>query len=104
MEPSSPSQKLNPAPRPTELTELSRIRELLQNLSSCATRQEESLRRLAHAATDITRLLDGFTASGASFQAYQISPLVLVYAAILGPILGDRIDGTRARESDYIGR
>jgi hypothetical protein len=103
MEPSSPNQKnLQPAPRATELTELSRIRESLANLAATATRQEECQRKLSHAVVDIARLLEGFTSGGASFQAYQVSPMVLVYAAILGPILGDRIDGMRPKTGEYI--
>jgi hypothetical protein len=103
MEPSSPNQKnLQPAPRATELTELSRIRESLANLAATATRQEECQRKLSHAVADIARLLEGFTSGGASFQAYQVSPMVLVYAAILGPILGDRIDGMRPKDGDYM--
>lgn len=103
METSSSSQKsLQPPPRATELTELSRIRESLKDLTLAVGRQEELQRRLVHSVADVARLLEGFTSGGASFQAYQVSPMVLVYAAILGPILGDRIDGDRARDGDYL--
>ena len=103
MDSSSPTQKtLQPGPQPTELTELTRIREALVNLAATATRQEECQRKLAHSVADLTRLLEGFTSGGASFQAYQVSPMVLVYAAILGPILGDRIDGDRNKQGDYL--
>jgi hypothetical protein len=103
MEPSSPTQKgLSPKPVPTELSELTRIREQLTVLVDQGQRQGEQQRQIAQSLTEVVRLLEGFTSGGSSFQAYQVSPMVMVYSAILGPILGDRIDGQRPKEGDYL--
>lgn len=108
MEPSSPSQtpapRLNPRPKPPDawLQEAIQIRELVQEVGSLLRRQQESNALLAQSIADIARCLDGFTSGGASFHAYQINPILLVYASILGPILGDRIDADRSREGDYL--
>jgi hypothetical protein len=103
MEPSSPTPKgLSPKPVPTELSELTRIREQLSALLALGHQQGERQEQIARSLADVARLLEGFTSGGSSFQAYQVSPLVMVYAAILGPILGDRIDGTRPKEGDYL--
>jgi hypothetical protein len=103
MEPSSSTQKgLSPKPVPTELSELTRIREHLAALLVHAQGQSEQQRQISQSLSEVARLLEGFTSGGSSFQAYQVSPLVLVYAAILGPILGDRIDGTLPKEGDYL--
>lgn len=34
---------------------------------------------------DMLKLIDGFTAGGASFTAYQLDPMILAYMAIAGP-------------------
>lgn len=34
---------------------------------------------------DLLKLVDGFTAGGASFTAYQLDPMILAYMAITGP-------------------
>ena len=103
MEPSSSTQKgLSPKPVPTELSELTRIREHLAALLVHAQEQSEQQRQISQSLSEVARLLEGFTSGGSSFQAYQVSPLVLVYAAILGPILGDRIDGALPKKGDYL--
>lgn len=102
MEPSSTPKNLSPKPVPTELSELTRIREQLGVLVTHAQRQGEQQERIAKSLADVARLLEGFTSGGSSFQAYQVSPMVMVYAAILGPILGDRIDGMRPKDGDYL--
>jgi len=103
MEPSSSTPKnLLPPPRPTELTELARIREILASLVAQAAEQAAIQQQIAASLVNVERLLEGFTSGGSSFQAYQVSPLVLVYASILGPILGDRIDGTTPKGDDYL--
>jgi hypothetical protein len=103
MEPSSSTQKgLSPKPVPTELSELTRIREHLAALLAHAQQHGEQQKQISRHLSDVARLLEGFTSGGSSFQAYQVSPLVLVYAAILGPILGDRIDGALPKEGDYL--
>ena len=103
MEPSSPTQKgLSPKPVPTELSELTRIREQLTALTGHIQQQGEQQKQITKSLAEVARLLDGFTSGGSSFQAYQISPMVMVYSAILGPILGDRIDGQLPKEGDYL--
>lgn len=108
MEPSSPSQapapRLSPRPKPPDplLLEATRTRELLQEVAQSLRKQQEMQAQVAQSVADIARCLEGFTSGGASFHAYQLNPMVLVYASILGPILGDRIDGDRPREGDYL--
>jgi len=63
----------------------------------------EHLIRVHKALVDLTKLVDGFTSNGSSFRAYQLDPMVAVYAAILGPVLSDRLDGQAAAAGgDYI--
>jgi len=50
---------------------------------------------------EIKTLIEGFTSGGASFRSYQLNPVLLAYAAILGPILGDRIDGSTEKDDHY---
>lgn len=74
--------------------ELVQIHSLLDVLIDVQRRQAGCLERL-HKTLELQRdLIDGFTGGGSSFRAAQIDPTQLVYAAILGPILGDRIDAT----------
>ena len=79
---------------------------LLAAVASLAEQQRktnEHLVRIHKALADVTTLLDGFTSGGSSFRAYQVDPMVLVYAAILGPVLSDRLDGQAANAGgDYI--
>lgn len=56
-------------------------------------KQNEQLQRLARGVNSLITLVDGFTGNGSCFRSYQLDPMVVAYAAILGPILGDRIDG-----------
>jgi hypothetical protein len=51
--------------------------------------------------TEIKTLVEGFTSGGASFRSYQLNPVLLAYAAILGPVLGDRIDGNTEKDEQY---
>lgn len=81
---------------------MTRIRELLTALTTQVSQQEATQRQLASCLSGVERLLEGFTSGGSSFRAYQVSPLVLVYAAILGPILGDRIDGLTPKGDGYL--
>jgi hypothetical protein len=79
---------------------------LLKALEAIAKGQRdthEQLQRIQSTLSDVARLLDGFTSSGSSFRAYQLDPMVMVYAAILGPVLSDRLDGQAASaDGDYI--
>lgn len=81
---------------------MTRTRETVQEIAVLLQRQQQNSAMVAKAIAEIARCLEGFTSGGASFHAYQLNPMVLVYASILGPILGDRIDGERSREGDYL--
>lgn len=103
MEPSAKTPALqNPPQRAAELIELTQIRSQLGELVLSAKRQEAQHNKTNALLEELVRLTDGFTSSGSSFQAYQLNPMVLVYAAILGPILGDRIDGTTPKGENYL--
>lgn len=75
------------------LERLDRSSELLSQLVHIQERREREERILTNSVRELKELLDGFTDSGSSFRAYQPDPTLHAYAAILGPILGDRIDG-----------
>lgn len=62
----------------------------------------EHLIRIHKALADLTKLVDGFTSSGSSFRAYQVDPMIMVYAAILGPVLSDRLDSQASKGGDYM--
>lgn len=101
MEPSSPAS----ASQISEalVQEVTGIRQALDTLAGQQQKTEQQLRQLNKALLDIGKLVDGFTAGGSSFHAYQIDPMVLVYAAILGPVLSDRLDGQATSSGgDYI--
>jgi hypothetical protein len=101
MAPSSPNST-----SPTSdalVVEMTGIRQALDTLISQQQKTEQLLRQLNKALADLTRIVDGFTAGGSSFRAYQTDPMVLMYAAILGPVLSDRLDGQAAGAGgDYI--
>lgn len=99
MEPSSPSKK---SPDSTKPTDLAALNARLAAIESSARRSEQLLQKLVSSATEIARLLDGFTAGGGSYRSGQIDPMVVAYAAILGPILGDRIDAQIQKDPDYL--
>lgn len=90
---------------------LANVCELLAQLIHIQERREREERILTNAVRELKELLDGFTDSGSSFRAYQPDPTLHAYAAILGPILGDRIDsqfdpklpdGSKADYLDYM--
>lgn len=81
-----------PATTDPQLQELIRVTGLLEILVDRQKRCEEQLQRIHHGLGRLERLLDGFTDEGSSFRAHQLDPLIIMYAALLGPILGDRID------------
>lgn len=91
---------------PSSPTPPNRTDPLLTAIEALAREQRSSNEYLGHihkSLAELTKLLDGFTASGSSFHAYQIDPMVLVYASILGPVLSDRLDGQAAAGGgDYI--
>lgn len=103
MEPSAKTPALQAPPtRTAELAELTQIRSQLGELHTIARRQEVQQGKILSALEELVRLADGFTGGGSSFAAYQINPMVLVYAAILGPILGDRIDADTQQGEQYL--
>lgn len=102
MPPSSTgTQKTAPQGDPA-LNQLSEIAALLDALLAQARKQSEQLQRLTRAVGELSTLVDGFTSSGSSFRSYQLDPMVVAYAAILGPILGDRIDANVPKGEAYI--
>ena len=93
MAPSSPK-----SPTPTDP-----VAEALTSLAEQQRKTNEHLMRIHKALTDLVHLADGFTSGGSSFRAYQVDPMVMVYAAILGPVLSDRLDGQAASSGeDYM--
>jgi hypothetical protein len=75
----------------------------IASLSQQQRKTNECLAEIHKALLDLTNLVDGFTSSGSSFRAYQLDPMVAVYAAILGPVLSDRLDGQAAAAGgDYV--
>lgn len=97
--PTTPPVKTTPDP---VLAELTSIHQLLDVLVGVERRNEQHLQRLNNALRELTTMLDGFTSSGSSFRSYQFDPMVVAYACILGPILGDRIDANTAKGEAYI--
>lgn len=102
---SSPTPK-NPTPTPPrtdlQLQHLQRMGDLLAALLDHQVSQGQVLRRLDQRVEELSQLVDGFTSSGSSFRSYQLDPMVVAYAAILGPILGDRIDASVDKGDDYV--
>lgn len=96
---SATTAKASPDP---VLAELVGIRQLLDVLVGLQQRNEQQLQRTNRALAELNTMLDGFTSSGSSFRSYQLDPMVVAYAAILGPILGDRIDAGTDKGDEYI--
>lgn len=76
------------------MAELVKIHSLLDLLVDVQRRQASRLERMHKTLEAQQALIDGFTSGGSSFRAAQVDPAQVAYAAILGPILGDRIDAT----------
>ena len=84
------------------VAQLSAIAALLDVVADREEKQLEQLRRMGRQLDSLRDLLEGFSGGGSDFRSYQLDPLVVAYAAILGPILGDRIDGQTAKGETYI--
>lgn len=95
--PTAPSKTPDPGSQ-----ELATITQLLGALLNQERTNEQQLRKLNQTLGSIETLLDGFSSGGSSFRAYQLDPMLLTYAAILGPILGDRIDSQVAKGDAYL--
>jgi hypothetical protein len=101
MEPSSPASK-SPTSEAALALELANIRQVLDTLASQQQKVEQLLRQQLRVLTDTQKLIDGFTDSGGSYRAYQVDPMIMVYAAILGPVLSDRLDSQASKGGDYM--
>lgn len=99
MAPSSTTSPTGPTPDPI-LQELTLVHGLLDVLIGIQQRQEQQLKAIADALAAQGSLLDGFTSGGSSFRAYQLDPVSLAYAAILGPVISDRLDAEAAKAGD----
>lgn len=102
MAPSSTTAQTSQAPDPL-LQELTQIHALLDVLIGIQQRQEQQLKTITKVLNDQANLLDGFTSGGSSFRAYQLDPVALAYASILGPVISDRLDGEASKSGqDYL--
>lgn len=97
MEPSSPNKKSQ-----TGSDLAASINTRLGAIEASAKRNEQLLQKLVTNSAELIRLLDGFSSGGGSFRSGQLDPMVIAYAAILGPILGDRIDAEVNKDPDYL--
>jgi len=96
------SSKDSPTP-PKDLLAIE-LRAIRMGISSGLTllqEQKQLQQKQLEQLSELNRLIDGFTSSGSSFRSYQTDPMVIVYASILGPILGDRLDSVVAKAADY---
>jgi hypothetical protein len=74
------------------VAELVKITAILDVMAERQKRIEEQQQRSSRELMRIHDLLDRFTEGGASILQLRHDPLLAAYAAMLGPILGDRID------------
>jgi len=100
MAPSSTSSTTSPAD--PVVSQLTAIASLLDVIAEREQRQIEHLQRMGRQLEDVRKLLDDFTAGGSDFRSYQLDPTLVAYAAILGPILGDRIDAQTGKGEAYL--
>jgi hypothetical protein len=101
MEPSSPAS--HPLTSEDALVlEATNIRQALDAIASQQQKVEQLLRQQLQVLTETRKLIDGFTDSGGSYRAYQADPMIMVYAAILGPVLSDRLDSQASKGDDYM--
>lgn len=92
------------SPTPPKDSVVSELRTIRLGISSglmLLQEQKQLQQKLLDQLSELSRLLDGFTSSGSSFRSYQTDPMVIVYAALLGPILGDRLDAAVTKGADY---
>lgn len=96
MEPSSATPTTDPI-----LRELTLIRQAFTSALELLQGQKRSLDDLRAKVGAMTETVDGFTSGGTSFLAHQVDPMIVVYAALLGPILGDRLDAVATKGAPY---
>ena len=97
---SSSKDNLTP-PKDLVVVELRSIRMGISSGLTLLQEQKQLQQKILDQLLELNRLMDGFTSSGSSFRSYQTDPMVIVYACILGPILGDRLDAAVAKGADY---
>ena len=97
---SSSKDNLTP-PKDLVVVELRSIRMGISSGLALLQEQKQLQQKILDQLLELNRLMDGFTSSGSSFRSYQTDPMVIVYACILGPILGDRLDAAVAKGADY---
>lgn len=97
---SSSKDNLTP-PKDLVVAELRSIRMGISSGLTLLQEQKQLQQKILDQLLELSRLMDGFTSSGSSFRSYQTDPMVIVYACILGPILGDRLDAAVAKGADY---
>jgi hypothetical protein len=86
---STPQPIKTPDPIVVELVKISAILDVIADRQQ---RTEEQQQRVARELLSIRDLLERFTDNGASIAQLRQDPLLVAYAAMLGPIFGDRID------------
>jgi hypothetical protein len=74
------------------LEELRKQTALLVKISNDQAKANELAARNGRELLRILQLLERFTDGGASISQLRADPLLVAYAAMLGPILGDRVD------------
>jgi hypothetical protein len=83
------------------LQELVQIRKGISSLLELLRAEKQIMADVRATASAVAATVDGFTSGGAPFRAYQVDPVTLLYASILGPVLGDRLDGQVAKGACY---
>lgn len=81
---STPSGHLSRDPQAQVLGALERSVRLLERLI-------EQQQRLSGQIRDLQELINGFTSSGSSFNAYQLDPFTAAYLGVLAPVVADRL-------------
>lgn len=95
------SSKTSDRPRSPVLQELINVRMGISSGLALLKDQKQLLQKISDQLSELNCTMDGFTSNGSSFRSYQIDPMVVVYASILGPILGDRLDAAVIKGPDY---
>lgn len=83
------------------LQELKGIKDGIQSILDVLRAQQKQQEELSDIVCNLMHLVDGFTQGGSSFRAYQVDPLVVMYASILGHTVGDRLDNKASQSTTY---
>jgi len=85
------------------VAELVKITAILDVMAQRQERIEQQQQRAARELVRIHELLDVFTDGGSTINQLRADPLLAAYAAMLGPILGDRIDAAvTSKGEEYV--